>query len=110
MEITIFGCAQVKIVWFTMWKLVIHDFRVRSSEILFSRDSRFTWRFQERNPTYNRELPVLGYQHEFWEFVKKKEFPIAYLTNLHYSQIHPALQQIPAHSTLELCLWLVSSP
>ena len=25
------------------------------------------------------------------------------------SQIHPALQQIPAHSTLELCLWLVSS-
>ena len=26
-----------------------------------------------------------------------------------YSQIHPALQQIPAHSTLELCLWLVSS-
>ena len=27
----------------------------------------------------------------------------------HYSQIHEALQQIPAHSTLELCLWLVSS-
>ena len=26
-----------------------------------------------------------------------------------YSQIHPALQQIPAHSTLELCLSLVSS-
>ena len=25
----------------------------------------------------------------------------------HYSQIHPALQQIPTHSTLELCLlWL----
>ena len=23
----------------------------------------------------------------------------------HYSQIHPTLQQIPAHSTLELCLW-----
>ena len=22
-----------------------------------------------------------------------------------YTQIHPALQQIPAHSTLELCLW-----
>ena len=27
----------------------------------------------------------------------------------YYSQIHPALQQIPAHSTRELCLWLVSS-
>ena len=27
----------------------------------------------------------------------------------HYSQIHPALQQIPAHSTLEHCLRLVSS-
>ena len=26
-----------------------------------------------------------------------------------YSQIHPALQQSPAHSTLELCLWLISS-
>ena len=26
-----------------------------------------------------------------------------------YSQIQPALQQIPAHSTLELSLWLVSS-
>ena len=25
------------------------------------------------------------------------------------SQIHPALQQIPVHSTLELCLWLVRS-
>ena len=23
----------------------------------------------------------------------------------HYSQNHPALQQMPAHSTLELCLW-----
>ena len=29
--------------------------------------------------------------------------------NNDYSQIHPALQQIPAHSTLELGLWLVSS-
>ena len=27
------------------------------------------------------------------------------LNSCHYSQIHPALQQIPAHSTLELCLW-----
>ena len=25
-------------------------------------------------------------------------------TVVSYSQIHPALQQIPAHSTLELCL------
>ena len=24
---------------------------------------------------------------------------------VHYSQIHPALQQISAHSILELCLW-----
>ena len=29
---------------------------------------------------------------------------IVYRMRRYYSQIHPALQQIPAHSTLELCL------
>ena len=57
------------------------------------------------------------------EEVKKKKNSYIQLTRPHtdmeksmsshliinYSQIHPALQQIPAHSTLELCLWLVSS-
>ena len=32
------------------------------------------------------------------------ELLAAYL-QVYYSQIHPALQQIPAHSTPELCLW-----
>ena len=36
-------------------KSIIHDFRARSSEILFLRDSQFMWCFQERNPTYNWE-------------------------------------------------------
>ena len=54
-----------------------------------------------------------------WVQIKKlsicKEIAIVPVWNIilifvfitHYSEIHPALQQIPAHSTLELCLcWL----
>ena len=42
-----------KIVRFTMCNPVTHNFRARSSEILFLCDSRFTQRFQERNLAYN---------------------------------------------------------
>ena len=55
---TIFGCAKVRIVQFATWNSVVLDFRTRSSEVLFSRDSRFTRRFQELNRVYNWEPPV----------------------------------------------------
>ena len=57
---------------------------------------------------------------QLWNFLKKKFFFFScqksvwhwkgqWNAHSYYSQIHPALQQIPAYSTLELCLWLVSS-
>ena len=52
-HICIFGCTDMKIVRFTTCNSVIHNFRARSSEILFLHNSQFTRRFQERNPTYN---------------------------------------------------------
>ena len=62
----IFRRAQVKIVWLTTRKSVVLDFWVRSSEILFLRDARFTRHFHERNPVYNWELPVYK---KWWSLV-----------------------------------------
>ena len=36
----------------------LHDFRASSSEILFLRESRLTWRIQERNHVYKWETHV----------------------------------------------------
>ena len=51
-----------------------------------------------------RPMHFIHRKHKQDRVKKKESVVIAACRSANYSQIHPALQQIPAHSTLELCL------